>query len=386
MSIKENPQVLLLIDTMPIARYEGIMSFAAKHGWYVELAGRSSPPENWKGDGVLVMLDELHPLHETLRHCRRRNIPVVDLMTMRPDVKLPRVIGDNRAMGELAAKHFHERGFKNIAWYSEGWSRTHELRFNGLCTKSCAYRPLRWVWSAESSVRNRNDWSARRNWLAQKLISAPKPIGVFAYSDIAASVVENACRTARISIPEDVSILGVDDDPHICECQPVPLSSVRHDHFRVGWEGAALLARLMNGESPPKKPLLIPPRGLAVRRSTDVTAIQNPLVRSAITVIRADPAKNLTCAELAQQLGISSAKLSGTFKKELGRSLYAEIMNQRLALACTLLDETDAKLDAVAAESGFCNASYLLNTFKRHYGITPNKWRKLNAKNAMSAH
>lgn len=380
MPIKKNPQVLLLIDTMPIARYEGIMSFATRHGWFVELVSRSSAPENWIGDGVLVMLDALHPLRETIRHCRRHDIPVVDLMTMHPEVRLPRVIGDNRAMGELAAKHFHERGFRNIAWYSEDWSRTHELRFNGLCTKSCAYRPLRWVWSAETSARNRKNWNARRNWLAQKLISAPKPIGVFAYSDIAASVVENACRTARISVPEDVSILGVDDDPHICECQPVPLSSVRHDHFRVGWEGAALLARLMNGEKPPKKPLLIPPRGLAVRRSTDVTAIQNPLVRSAITVIRADPTRTLSCAELARQLGISRTELSGTFKKELGRSLYAEIMNQRLALACTLLNETDAKLDAVAAESGFCNASYLLNTFKRHYGITPNKWRKLNSR------
>ena len=375
--MKANPQVLLLIDPMPIARYEGIMTFAKEHGWFVERVSRHTPPEFWIGDGALVMLDDLHPIGGTLRHCRKHNIPVVDLMTMLPQVKLPRVIGDNRAIGQLAARHFRERGFRNIAWYSENWTKTHELRFAGFRGRS-RVKPLRWVWSEECDDYNRQNWNARRTWLAEKLAKAPKPLGVFTYSDIAASVVESACGAAGLSIPEDVAILGVDDDPFICERQPVPLSSVRHDHFRVGYEGAALLARLMDGEPPPKSPVLIRPCGLTVRRSTEVTAIQNPSVRAAITAIRANLVNPPTGADLARSLGLSRAGFAKAFKDELGRSLSAEIMNQRLSAACTLLGETDRKLELIAKETGFCNASYLLNSFKRHYGITPLKWRKLN--------
>lgn len=376
--MKKNPQVVLIIDTMPIARYEGIMSFAKKHGWFVELVSRRTPPRNWIGDGALVMLDHDHPLDDMLRHCRRHSIPVVDLMTMLAHVKLPRVIGDNYAIGQLAARHFCERGFKNVVWYSNGWSETHALRYRGFCGRGRKGEIPRLVWSEESTVRNRQNWNDRRTWLAAKLAAAPKPIGVFAYSDIAASVVEGACRVAGLSIPEDVAILGVDDDPFICEQQPVPLSSVRHDHFRVGYEGAALLARLMDGKPAPKKPLLVPPRGLTVRRSTDVTAIQNPLVRAAITEIRATLATPITTEDLAGRVGTTPASLAKSVKKELGRTLSAEIMNQRLGAACTLLAETDMKLDAIAKETGFCHAPYLLNSFKRRYGTTPLKWRKLN--------
>jgi LacI family transcriptional regulator len=376
--MKANPQVLLLIDPMPIARYEGIMSFAQKHNWFVERVNRHTPPEYWIGDGVLVMLDHLHPLDATLRHCRKHNIPVVDLMAMLPQVKLPRVIGDNYEIGRLAAEHLLKRDFKNTAWYSESWSPTHALRYEGFCSLFRENTPARWVWHDDSSEYNKQNWNARRIWLTNKLLGAPKPIGIFTYSDTAASVVENAALAAGLSIPEDVAILGVDDDSFICERQPIPLSSVRHDHFRVGWEGAALLEKLMNGEVPPTSPLLITPRGLTFRRSTDVTAIQNPIVRAAIAAIRANLAHPPTYSDIARQLNISRSCLIKTFKNELGRTLSSEIINQRLAMACTLLDETDMKLDAIARETGFCHASYLLNSFKRHYGITPLKWRKLN--------
>lgn len=381
MQVKKNPQVLLLIDAMPISRYEGIMSFAIEHGWFVERVNRHTPPDYWVGDGVLTMIDEIHPFKKILHHCQKHSIPVVDLMTMYPEIKLPRVIGDNYLIGEIAAKHFREREFKYVAWYSENWSETHKQRFTGFCAKSCGYNPLKWVWGEDCSEYNRQNWNARRDYLVEKLIGAPKPLGVFCYSDIAASVVLNACIYAGISVPEDVSILGVDDDPHICECQPVAISSVRHDHYRVGWEGAALLDRIMKGGKAPRKPILIPPRGLAIRRSTDVTAIQNPIIRSAITIIRSDLQMPPTTGELAKELGISRTELTNIFKKELGRTIYAEIQNQRLSKACSLLNESDHKLESIATESGFCNASYLLNIFKRHYGMTPNKWRKtLNAK------
>lgn len=379
-SVKANPQVLLLIDPMPIARYEGIMSFATKYNWFVERVNRHTPPEYWVGDGVLVMLDDLHPLKGTLRHCRKHGIPVVDLMMMLPKYRLPRVTADNRAIGRLAAEHFSKRGFRNVAWYSENWTPTHALRYEGFCSRFHGLRPARWIWAEESGEYNRKNWDARRIWLADKLASAPKPIGIFTYNDIAATVVESAALFAGLSIPENIAILGVDDDSFICERQPVPLSSVRHDHFRVGWEGAALLSRLMNGERPPASPILVPPHGLTVRRTTDVTAIQNPVIRSAIAIIRSDLAHIPTCDDIAARLGVSRSQLVKTFKEELGRSLPSEIMNQRLAAACTLLDETDHKLDSIAKETGFCHASYLLNSFKRHYGMTPLKWRKLNHK------
>ena len=113
-------------------------------------------------------------------------------------------------------------------------------------------------------------------WLTAELARLPKPLGIFAYSDYDASRVLGICREHGIDVPREVSILGVDNNPIICENQQIALSSVNHDLERVGYEGAALLDRLMQGEAAPERPVLIPPRGVTTRQSTDTAAVSDP--------------------------------------------------------------------------------------------------------------
>lgn len=359
----QNKDVLIMTSPTPPDRFRGIARFANEHGWYVSLEDRAHPPADWHGDGVLVSLTRQHV---ALRHAvavfRRRRIPVVDLTFACPEVRLPRVSADNLAMGRMAARHFAEHGFRHAVWFSSNWGHVQKLRFDGFAGGDFAERVPRLV-------------ELSRAELARALQAAPKPVAVFAYSDYDATRVMNACRDAALAVPDEVAILGVDDNLLLCENQSVPLSSIQNDLERVGYTGAELLQRLMNGAHPPEKPILVPPKGISVRFSTDVTATANPLVRHALTVIRSDLRHSFGVEQLAEKLSVPPVQLARAFRAEMGCTVHACILRQRLARAKVLLRSTDLTLEAIAQEAGFCHAAHLANAFRATFGQTPRQWR-----------
>jgi hypothetical protein len=125
-----------------------------------------------------------------------------------------------------------------------------------------------------------------RAWMARELERLPKPLAVFAFNDYDAAWLVDTCVFHKISVPDEVAILGVDNNEMVCVCLPVPLSSIQHDLERIGYEAAALLDRMLEGEAPPESPLLIPPKGIITRRSTDYSAVNNPQLRQALLFIR----------------------------------------------------------------------------------------------------
>ncbi len=371
--------VLILASPIPTARFAGIARCARENGWYLTIEDRRYPPVDWQGDGVLVMLPEGDDaLADAVARYRRRKIPVVDMKLSRPDIDLPRVTADNAAIGTLAAGHFADRAFTNLAWYSSRWSPVQETRYEAFAKGSRRAAPDKWVWS-ETGKAGGGMGDGRLRWLEARLKKAPKPLGVFCHGDYDATCVLSACISAGLSVPNDVAILGVGDNEIGCENQPVPLSSIRLDYGRIGYEAAALLQKLMKGGKAPASPRLIPPTCVTQRRSTDTLATQDPVLREALALIADNFTKPMSAAKIAKKLKVARVKLDKVFADELGRSPGAEVLRRRLDKARYLLTETDTKVVDVAPLTGFCNAPYLIRTFKKAYGVSPAIWRRREA-------
>ena len=369
--------VLLLIHPVYPPRLQGIARFAREHGWYLTIVDRLSRlPRGWTGDGVLATLRGDDETVAFVKDLRRRRIPVVDLTLDRPDVRVPRVSGDHAAFGRAAACHFQEKGFRHAAWYSTVWTNVHALRFGGFAAAWPEEPPFRWVLSENVPRKDFDDWNVFTRRLGDRLRAAPRPLAVLTYDDADAARILAAARAAGLNVPDDVAVMGIGDDTVICENQPVPLSSVGHDLERNGYEGAALLDRLMNGGKPPSRPILVPPNGIVARRSTDTVAAANPDLRHALLYIHAHLAESFGAPEIAAALGMSRVRLDRLFAAELGHSVGKEILARRLAEAKRLLSVKTLTVAEIAAQVGFCTPAYFTNTFRRATGCAPRDWRQ----------
>lgn len=370
-----NHEVLVLISADPPHRFKGIARLAGECGWHIRTESRRMPPSDWNGDGVLVMIEDFPALKKFVSKMRRQKIPVVDLLEDQPDIPVPRVAGDNPAIGRLAAEHFNERDFLHAAFFSARHNHTHDLRIDGFRSTWRGKTFERWLWPDEAGDDVGN-WRKMSEWLVKKLKAAPKPVAVFAWNDYDATHVLDACRRAELRVPDDVAILGVDDNRVICIHQSVPLSSIAHDHERVGYAAAATLERMMSGRSPKHQLIRVRPQGIVTRESTDTFAINDPELKPAIQYITQNLHRPFGAAQIAAALGMPRIRLDRMFARKLGHSAGTEIARRRLALAKKLLKGTDHSLSKIAELCGFCHASFMIRTFRAATGATPTAWRK----------
>lgn len=370
--------ILILMEWYDHRIRQGIGRYARERGWHLTVDERSQIPSGWRGHGILTVV---HRRRDIVAYLRRARLPVVDLGLYRPDIPMPRVAGDHARIGAMAAEHFAERGFRHVAWFSSSTSPIHALRFSGFretCDRLGLGPPLRWVWE-DTAAATPGDWSRERAWLERRLRSAPTPLAVWAHNDYDASKVSDVCRAAGIGVPDDVAILGTDNNLLVCLNQPVPLSSIAHDLARVGYEGAALLDRLIDGGPPPSSPVLIPPRDIALRQSTDLTAVDNPAIRRALRFIKDHLGRSFGVEQIAAAADVSRSTLDRLFQTHLNRSAHAEVRRARLAAVKQLIIHTDHPVAAIARMTGFCHPQYLNNVFRRAESMTPNAYRKIHA-------
>ena len=290
----------------------------------------------------------------------------------RPDIKVPRVTSDHVGIGRLAAKHFAERNFRNVVWFSSGWGNVHALRYQGLTERQHAER---WIVEESLPKARKNDWSAFMQWISKALSDAPKPLAALTYGGADAARLLDAAERVGVSVPEELAILSIGNDPIICENQSVSLSSIDQNVELGGYEAAALLDRLMNGEKPPPNPKLIPPNGICLRRSTDIIASSDPLVKKTLDYIAENLSKPIGAAQIAEALKTSRNLLDKHFRADLNRSIGGEITRQRIAMAKLLLRNTDKTVAEIAKRTGFCTPSHLSNTFRDIIGETPRHYR-----------
>jgi LacI family transcriptional regulator len=198
-----------------------------------------------------------------------------------------------------------------------------------------------------------------------------------ACNDMRGQHVLDSCQRAGVAVPEEVAVVGVDDDDLLCDLCSPPLSSVAPNPELIGYEAAALLEALMAGH--PADPLerTVPPVGVTARQSTDVLAIGDPSVAVAVRLIRERACHGLTVADVLREVPVSRSVLERLFRRHLGRSPQAEIRAVRLKRVKQLLVETSLPLDQVAELSGFAHPEYLSVAFRRATGQTPGRYRAL---------
>jgi len=305
---------------------------------------------------------------------QRSDLPVVSLRWEEADVPSPGVHSDETAIAQLAADHLLEQGFLQLAFcgVDTRWSRLREQAFAAHAeargvTAAVFDRP-----QARRTGMRPDDVRAIARWIE----SLPKPVGIMAAYDVRALEVLDAVRSLGLACPDDVAVIGVDNDEVLCELAAPALSSVNQNLECIGYEAARLLAAKMAGRAVPETSLFVPPLGVAVRRSTDVLAVADPDVRRGLRLIRAKACAGLTPDEVATATDLPRRSLDRQFTKLLGRSIHDEIARTKLQAAKRLLAETDLKLAAVAARCHFAHAAQLCNIFRRTYNETPTDYRR----------
>ncbi len=387
--------VLLMIDPPIPARFEGIGRFAREHGWRLTLANRLvRAPRGWSGDGAIVTLRDDPAVLRFAEGLRAKGIPVVDVTYHHPEVAIPRAIPDYRGAGLVAARHFLDIGLKRAAWFSTEWSNVQALFCTGLeegmaklggprsvAADAARTEPgppaMRRIVLAQLLPRSRLDNPDRfAEVLAPRLRALPKPVGILAYNDEEAARISALCLDIGIQVPEEVAILGIGNDAFLCENQTVPISSVIDDLERNGYEGAALLSRLMDGAPAPDAPVVVPCGGVRARRSTDTLAAESLVLREAIRLLTERLDNPPSINRIAQLVGVSRATLDRLFLRERGRPPHAELLHRRLVKARELLRNTDLPAAEISTRCGFCNPGWFSAAFAKAEGIPPLKWRQ----------
>lgn len=380
-------KVLLLLGYYNMPMHLGIARYAHEAGWALcdEYVRIGRPPLWWRGDGIISLITAPRDLRalENFPH-----LPLVDLSkgwiadTMPEEdrasgIGRPRVIYHNETIGRLGADHFLQRGFKHIAYLNAGnyWldqERIPAFR-QAIEQAGCVFQEI------ESYRHLFTDSTAAHQWLVQAITDLPKPVGIMITSDDQAPRLMQACDDAGLSVPEEVAVLGCDNDPMVCDYAPVPLSSVDNDWDSVGYEAARLLDQIMNGGAAPTEPVLIPPKGVVTRQSTDILAVPDPVIARALRFIWKHFAEPIGTPEVAAAVGLNRRKLERDFRQYLHRTVNGEITRVRIDFAKKLLKETNEGTETIALKSGFSSAANFSNTFNRITGTRPGAFRRGNA-------
>ncbi|MGH7968618.1 MAG: substrate-binding domain-containing protein, partial [Limisphaerales bacterium] len=209
------------------------------------------------------------------------------------------------------------------------------------------------------------------NWIK----TLPRPIGVMACNDMRGQQVLDACRATGVAVPEEIAVVGVDNDEVLCNLSEPPLSSVLPDAERIGYEAAVLLARMMAGEKMGPGETFVPPSGIITRRSTDALAVDDRQIAAATRFIREHACEGIDVSDVLRAVPMSRSTLDRRFMRILGRSPKDEILRVRLGRVKQMLAETDFPLSLISEKVGLEHVEHLSRMFKEREGTTPSAFR-----------
>ncbi len=357
---------------------EGVMRYVRAVGtWHITPIPESNVSlsflRGWKGDGIIGGFKTRDDL-ATLSSFRAA---AVNLSGKLPPGLLPRVMTDNAAVGRLAAEHLLERYFKRFAVIARRGTYDDSERRRGFLeclADNGADADSFLVPSLFSSWRT---WSHVDDKICGFLRELTTPVGIFVCDDVRANMVLNACRRLRLQVPEEVAVIGVDNNTRVCEVSLPSLSSVARPFFETGYEAARLLDRLMGGEELPAADHLLPPGEVVQRRSTEVVAVDDPHVRTIVNHIRDHISEPFGAMEMVEKVPRSRRWLERRFKSEVGCSIYDYIIRERLRRAeRLLLTQPALSIKDIAGASGFSSVKRLRIVFRRPSGLSPTAFRE----------
>lgn len=304
-------------------------------------------------------------------------IPTILYNVDRYDGPCPTIVTDDPRAGQLAAEHLLNQGHRQFAFCGYGaigWSDARRDAF-AACVGQAGFAAD--VYPARRSF----DWAREepriRGWLAD----LPKPIGLLCANDDMAEGVLETCRALGFGVPEDVSLVGVDDDEYVCMLQNPPLSSVRFACEVSGYEAAALLDRLMQGKERPRGQIICAAAaGVTARQSTSVLMTEDPEVREALRFIREHAGRPLRVTDVVRATSLSHRALNARFHAACGCSILKQVTRARIDHIARLLAETTMRIHEIAAMIGYEDERHIARYFKRATGMTPQAYRRQYAR------
>lgn len=339
---------------------------------------RLSGIEKWQGDGIIADFDD--PVVAAALATTR--VPLVAVGGSYEDpadypASVPYVATDNFKIVKLAYEHLIEAGLRHFALFSlpeareNRWAQEREKAFSALMQNDrikpeifrgqCTRAP---TW--DQAVREQIAW----------LHSLPKPVGIIGVTDARARQLLQACALAGIAVPEQVALVGIDNDPLARGLTRIPMTSVIQGAQEMGRTAAHLLDRMLHGMRLPDTRILVPPTGINVLASSRHEPAKHPHVMRARHFIRQYACQGIKTDQVANYVGISRSSLESYFRQELGHSVHEEILRARLNAATAMLTQGNCNLADVALKCGFTSSQYMHLVFKRELGCSPRGYQQ----------
>lgn len=379
----EIPRVILFIESSReygrqllrgISRYatvNGPWSFIFETEWTDEhLAGTKK-----RAGGIIAHIRNTR----TAEIIRKLGIPaVVSAHTENIGSEFYQIKADSKAIGKMAAEHFLEKGFNNFAfcgmsniWHSEERGQA----FKKMISQDGA-RNTFYSFSLGAQKNSRSRKKEVQNSLTEWLLSMKLPVGIFASNDDCAEQIVEACKEVQLRVPEEVAILGVDNDEFVCNFVQPPLSSIAINAEVAGYEAAALLDKLMFGRSIRKTVITVKPTHVVTRQSTDIMAIHDPEICKALHFIRRNANRPIGVPKVVDAVLTSRRALERKFRQTLGRSVNDQIRKIRTEQIAKLLIDTNLTISEIAHKMGFHRIDHICRYFKREFKVTPREFRE----------
>jgi LacI family transcriptional regulator len=373
--------ILVALSTTHHGFLRGIARYAHDHGWHIDatLAYTGKVPQRWSGDGVISQCGFSDELAE---HVNSLGLPTVEITSVNQRVHAARIDTDYGAFGVAAAEYFLARRFKHFAVAPLADDAFHAQRLLGFSERlaraghSVAHLPPLIADLSSHAI----DWASRVREINARLNELPKPIAVFAYNDAVGVDIIKACLDIGLLVPEQVAVMGVDNDELLCEVSRVPLSSVRFDLAELAYQGAAFLDEILDGQSHERHRVVPAGSGITTRLSSEIFAMDNVHVAKAclfITHHLTDP--NLSVTAIAAHAGLGERGMLKAFTKHVGRTMQEEISLLRHEKVCELLRTSVRSIKEIAAATGFSSGNYLTRAFRHRHQMTPEQYRRQDA-------
>ncbi|MBN1910897.1 MAG: DNA-binding transcriptional regulator [Pirellulales bacterium] len=380
----KNVQVALafaLSEPHQVRILRGIEQFAEKRGNWAftfspEHYGSSlAALKHWPGDGVLATITT----KRELEIAREMKLPIVNLSGALRETGFPRVMVDQEAMGRIAADHLLKCGFRNFGYFGVQRVWSSHQRKTGFARR---VKQAGWECSVLETPSSPRSLQSAQDWfepLDQWLRSLPLPLGILASIDLRGGMIVDACARLGLRVPDDVAVVGIDNNEVFCEMIRVPLTSVSRSDMEVGYKAAATLARMIAGESCPTEDLLIAPDRVVTRRSTDIVAVSDAEVATAVRYVQEHVDEPFGIERLVQIVGRSRRWLTEHFRECLACTPYEFICRARVERAKSLLlAEEKLPLHEIARRCGFSETRNLRTVFERLTGERPAYYRENN--------
>jgi LacI family transcriptional regulator len=323
-------------------------------------------------DGVIGFFYGSARDRDCLAAAQQAGVAAVNISNAAADVPLARVSGDEESAGRMGAEHLLDRGFANFGFIKQGETWYSQRRLDGFREVIERQPGRRCAVLTAPMSRDEADPKGVRRWLAE----LPKPIAIMAATDFLGGQVIDQAVALGLSVPDDVAVLGVDNNKWDVAMASLPLSSIEHDLRQIGYRAAELLDGLMDGGAPPAKPRPVPPIGVVSRHSTDVVLTKDPLVGQALAYIRDHCVDGINVDDVLNALGVSRRKLEMHMNRVTGQSPKTAISRAQVERAKRMLTGSADTMDQIARACGWDLTNRFFIVFKRITGMTPGQYRR----------